>query len=253
MQDQLKETPTSANDSPVVVIGCGGIGGWLLSALDRTLPNTTQVIIYDKDKLEERNLDRQLFSSHDIGRYKAKAVLRRLTSLMNVSAVTEWFTEATEIPPDATVFCCADNHRARLYAWQAVNRFEKSRLIVGANEYTDAEAYYYAPWLRDTPADMLRFYPEIASDKSGAPTERCTGVAQEIHPQLAISNMLAAGYMMWLYWFWAKELPKLNGFPVEETPIRVSGNFSRIRTTLVKEYDVINTRPTPGRNKETDQ
>jgi molybdopterin/thiamine biosynthesis adenylyltransferase len=66
--------------SAVAVVGCGGLGGYLIEGLARLGVGTIKAI--DPDVFEEHNLNRQLLSNLDnLGTSKAMAALQRLSSI----------------------------------------------------------------------------------------------------------------------------------------------------------------------------
>jgi len=64
--------------SRVAVIGCGGLGGYIIEELARLGVGT--IVAIDPDVFEEHNLNRQLFSTPDnLGQYKVEAAHRRIS------------------------------------------------------------------------------------------------------------------------------------------------------------------------------
>ena len=59
------------------IIGAGGVASYLLPVLTKTFP-CPKLWLRDADKLEEKNLDRQLFRNDQIGQSKAEALLTLL-------------------------------------------------------------------------------------------------------------------------------------------------------------------------------
>ena len=52
----------------VYIIGCGGVGAWLAHALTKTLdPEKFKLVLMDGDTIEDKNIDRQLFNTDQIG------------------------------------------------------------------------------------------------------------------------------------------------------------------------------------------
>jgi len=217
--------------SPIVIVGCGGVASYLLPCLLKTAPQASYLLI-DGDTLEERNIDRQHFDPDLIGHNKATA-LSISAGMTNARVITEYFHSGfSGLPENAWYFGCADNHTARKGILDICDQ-TNSRAVIGGNEYTDAEAFYYEPFFYETPRDPRIYYPDILTDKSGDPMRPrgCTGEAVVIHPQLAISNMMAAAYMLHLFWFHAFEKQKLDLDVVRNfLPIRHSSNFNKIVT-----------------------
>ena len=182
------------------VIGCGGTGSWLARGLAK-LVEPFLIRLVDGDTVEEKNLDRQLFSSGDVGKFKSRA----LATIIGASYSTPEYYSSTSFSynQDDWLFCCADNHAARREVLLACDRDECQAIIAG-NEYTDAEAYSYFPSWKGGYNDPRMVYPSINTDHDGDPTLR-DGCSVEVatKPQLAQANMVAAAMMLQLYWFWA--------------------------------------------------
>lgn len=207
----------------IVLVGCGGIGGWLAMSMHKLLTSDDVLVLVDKDKFETKNMDRQFCREADAGSMKAKVLARELARSgrgPKVVALTEWFgpgtmdvvaSELSEM--DATwkaeglaIFCGADNHNARRAVLEEADRITVPAFIA-ANEYVDAEAYVYFPEWRGTELDPRIYYKELnTEDKHSDPTHvSCTGEAQVSTPQLALANYWAAGYATWLYYAWLVE------------------------------------------------
>ena len=56
----------------VVVVGCGGTGGFVAEGLCRLLPAGIPLVLIDPDRVEERNLRRQNFFREELDTLKAK-------------------------------------------------------------------------------------------------------------------------------------------------------------------------------------
>ena len=75
--------------SRIHVIGCGGTGSRLVPLLAQflaTLPNpeTKEILLYDFDIIEEKNLKRQNFVSIDVGKYKSEVLAARYSAAFRV-------------------------------------------------------------------------------------------------------------------------------------------------------------------------
>lgn len=64
-------------DSKIAVFGIGGIGTWMVNSLSQM--GVGEIRVVDTDKVEESNLNRQLFfDSTDIGKYKIDVIKQKL-------------------------------------------------------------------------------------------------------------------------------------------------------------------------------
>ena len=217
----------------IYLVGCGGTGGWLALSLAKTLHPSDTLTLIDKDKIEKHNLDRQLFSEDDIGQFKVEALASTLNTRCKVYAKPEWFTDQTELNRDSVIFSAVDNHPARVAALELADKYKSACFITG-NEYTDSEAYRYHWRWQDSALDPRIYYPDLLTDHTGDPLAPCTGEEQVRHPQLAISNGLAAHYAMWLFWWWRqtyKEKAK------KTDPVKINSTISGIDMMEVRHME----------------
>lgn len=65
----------------IILVGCGGTGGFVAEGLCRLLTNDPDVplLFIDHDRVEEHNLKRQQFFYGDIGKFKSQALAERLS------------------------------------------------------------------------------------------------------------------------------------------------------------------------------
>ena len=62
----------------VVVVGCGGTGGFVAEGLARLLPQNIGLHLVDYDRVEPHNLLRQAFYREELGRFKSEVLATRL-------------------------------------------------------------------------------------------------------------------------------------------------------------------------------
>lgn len=73
---RLKPQPT------IMVVGCGGTGGFVAEGLCRLLVGKkADIILVDHDRVERHNLRRQCFYESDMGKFKSQALAERLSRL----------------------------------------------------------------------------------------------------------------------------------------------------------------------------
>jgi PRTRC genetic system ThiF family protein len=66
-------------EATVVLVGCGGTGGFLAQAVCRLLiGRPSRVYLVDPDRVEAHNVARQAFDRRDVGRFKAEVLAERL-------------------------------------------------------------------------------------------------------------------------------------------------------------------------------
>lgn len=236
--DSKKRIPFPVNT--IYIIGTGGVASWLLPVLLKLLrafDTQPTIVLMDGDKLEPKNLDRQLFSPEQVGQFKSDALkVLYAPHYDKLTSCPEFFTEGTDgLQENSLYLCCVDNMAARKAVLQAVDRLG-GRAIFGANEYTDSEAYWYEQDWQGTALDPRTFYPTITTDERDDPTrpQSCQGVASDASPQLVLANFSAANFMMWLLWFHYVERPKMDRLAtLDYWPHHHRNNFSRFSTVLI--------------------
>lgn len=219
-----------------VIIGAGGVTSYMLPALKNSFD--LKLTLFDGDRLETHNLDRQLFRNNQVGEYKARALMKLYNFRKGEgTAVSDYFvpeildTEYKFFFGECDIIiCCVDNHPARKASIDAAIQYNKP-VLVCANEYHTSQAFYYDPKLvRDFPhMHPYARYPEIATDRSGSPLN-CQGIALESDPQLAIANQVAGSLGNYLIWLWHGMERDEN---VEYMPCEFQSTFSRLQTITV--------------------
>lgn len=217
----------------IYVIGAGGGGSWLTPALC-LLTEPKQVTVIDGDKLEKKNLNRQLFTEEHIGRYKAEA----LANVYKCKHLSDWYNcGIIEHDESDWIFSCVDNHPARCSILKACDRYG-CRAIIAANEMFSSEAYVYLPEWRDTKHDPRIIDPAMLTDVDGDPQRAaigCTGEVQRANRQLVSANFMAVGLAQHLYVAWAMEFPKLDKALLPHMPRKMIANLSALETIKVGE------------------
>ncbi len=216
----------------IFIIGAGGVGSWLTPAVCQ-LESPEHVTVIDGDKLERKNLNRQLFSENEIGEYKSKALAKRY----GCEGIESYFsTGAFQIGLGDWILCCVDNHPGRLSVLETCDD-TGCQAIFGANEMTSAEAFYYNPKWQGKDWDPRVYYPEILTDHSDDPRAAaigCTGEVQRANRQLVSANFMAAALIQHLYVIWKMEIKKFDREAREHLPYKIVQNLSKYETTKQK-------------------
>ena len=210
------------------VIGLGGVGTHLMESLKR-IESWRDIVCIDGDRFEEKNMDRQLFDAKHLGMNKAKAMAERHGLGLGFSA--HYFSRnLLRLEKSDWLWCAADNHACRREVLAACDQY-RCRAIIMANEYVDAEAYYFAPSMAGTPNDPRVFYPEINTDRSGDPLgpPGCVEAAKQ-RPQLVLANALAADLGCWIYWHWTRTIKDIPEDAWEFSPVHLKANPMALRT-----------------------
>lgn len=213
----------------IYIIGAGGVGSWLTPAMCM-LVEPHNVVVVDGDTLEQKNLNRQLFTTADIGKNKADALAEKY----ECHAIPKWYSHGgLEILAEDWLLVGVDNNAGRLAVLETCDSVECGA-IFGANEVTSAEAYYYEQSFLSSVHDPRVYYPEIITDKSDDPRHAaigCTGEVQRNNRQLVTANFMAAALIQHLYVIWVMERGKMTGEAIGYLPYRVRQNLSKYETT----------------------
>ena len=214
------------------IIGAGGTASYLLPVLVRTITrkhDIEEVIIVDRDVIEEKNVERQNYTYDEVGQGKAEAIAGTLRKHCTspIVSVDDWFTEGFPLFPDSFIISCTDNHPARLALLNCCDD-HNCRTVICGNETYSADAYYYQPSFRDTLKDPRIRYPEIVTNKQDDPTRPpCNGVeALNDNPQLAAANFMSANLGMHLTQLWL--------FEIESYDLAEAGKYLPIELSSVK-------------------
>lgn len=218
-----------------LIVGAGGVTSYMLPALKNSFD--LKLTLIDGDRLEKRNLDRQLFRNNHVGMYKAEALMRTYNFRKTEGQIVRSYFDLEMLETEYKFFfteadiliCCADNHPARRHLLETGKRMGKP-VLVCANEYSTSQAYLYDPSLEEqySGVNPLLRYPEILTSDEGSPI-RCQGDALEATPQLAIANQVSASLGNFLLWNWSPVI--IDKKPAEPyLPVEFQSTFSKLET-----------------------
>lgn len=216
----------------IYIIGAGGVGSWLTPAMCLLVGRPDRVSVIDGDKLEKKNLNRQLFTNEDIGEFKAGALADRYGCNYRNCFYTH---NSIQLERGDWLLCCVDNNAGRKAVLNSVDEFG-CQAIFGANETLSAEAYFYKREWQGKPGDPREYYPSIVTDDGNDPISHamgCTGESQKQNPQLVSANFMAASLMQHLFVLWCLERPKFNREAVEKLPFRIRQNMTKYEITNI--------------------
>jgi hypothetical protein len=210
------------------IIGCGGVGSAIVPSFC-LLKEPGDITLIDGDKLERKNLNRQLFDPNQIGQNKAQA----LGNKYGCQFLPEWYAKGkVRHYRHDWLLCLVDNHRTRLEVLEVCDEMG-CQAIFAANEMHSSEAYYYRRQWQGTERDPRVYYPEIATDRSGDPRAAsigCTGEVQERNRQLVSANLMAAALAEHLYVLWSMKAPRMDRETIELLPHKFVANLSKLET-----------------------
>jgi PRTRC genetic system ThiF family protein len=151
MQVQLQPPKTfdpDFNPRNITLIGCGGTGAHLARLIARLLAHMQsqrlkipQLRLIDPDRVELKNVGRQLFAPADVGRFKAEVIAQRLSSVfgLGIEWVNEPFDSQKHLDGDgygAILIDAVDNYLARCEIAKATHGY--SRLLISCGNHRDA-------------------------------------------------------------------------------------------------------------------
>ncbi|GAV22623.1 HesA/MoeB/ThiF family protein [Carboxydothermus pertinax] len=105
--------------SKVMVVGLGGLGGYVLEELCRA--GVGEIVGVDGDGFDETNLNRQLLATEkNIGQKKANKARKRAAEINQAVVFSGFVSKVEELPETAwqgieLIFDCLDNVESRLY------------------------------------------------------------------------------------------------------------------------------------------
>ena len=186
----------------VSVIGCGGIGSWLIPPLARYLASvgfTGELRLCDGDKYDSGNTDRQNFPAQALGVNKAVVQAEKLRyelPAMNIVSIGDYVVTANVgrvMAENSLCFAAVDNHPARKRLAEQLQSLKNGALISAGNEKIDGNACLY---LRergeDVTENLLTRHPEIATTTSGDREAGCEEQIASGEAQLLMTNFSAA-------------------------------------------------------------
>ena len=108
----------------VMVVGCGGTGGFAAEGLCRMLPPAARLVLVDHDRVEESNLRRQNFYPEELGMFKSQALAQRLARKLGraVGYAVNPFSN-TLLDYSTLVIGCVDNALARASIARSVSQY----------------------------------------------------------------------------------------------------------------------------------
>lgn len=222
----------------VMIVGCGGTGGFVAEGLCRLLPVNVPLVLVDPDRVEARNLRRQNFFPEDLGELKSEALASGLSRKYNRAiAYSTLPISLTPLGFNSLVIGCVDNGPARrdiaarftttygnAPAWwvDAGNGENFGQILIG-NRIGSAQfrtsdkgdSFYSLPLPTQQRPDLLRQQPVViscADIEDQGPTINQSMAALVIE----VVRRLIAGTCSWIQLYLDLELGKLQ--PVLATP-----------------------------------
>lgn len=198
----------------VVVVGAGGVGGWLLESVCRILNNQapdSMVVVVDGDQYEAKNHDRQDFDQYgNKAEVKVAGLAPKFNNIFMISDA-RWVVDDTVVTDENAVqaaellnegdvvFAVVDNHAARKTIFDAAMNLENVDVFTGGND--DAlfgSVYHYSRKngldVTDHPAKYHEEF-ENPPDRNPALLSCEERAALDGGSQTIAANMLVAGFL----------------------------------------------------------
>lgn len=191
----------------VVVIGCGGIGSWLLPPLLRFLHAERyrgEIHLWDGDRYSAGNAQRQEFGPAALGVNKAEAqagTFQALYPALGLVARPVYVTAGNTgeaVRERSAVLVAVDNHPARALVARHAKSLREVCVLSAGNELLDGNVHVT---LRtgglDRTAPLLERHPEIASTRRGDRSDAgCEDLIERGQTQLLVTNFMAAASLL---------------------------------------------------------
>lgn len=211
----------------IVVVGCGGTGGFFIKEFGRFMARSRAKILLtmiDGDTVEQHNLDRQSFQDEDIGLPKSTVLAEALVACFGIpqSRVTSYpcyitgveqlsgivhnsyhlFLNETTYTSDylhlPILIGCVDNHAARIVMHNFYMSYSDNIFYFdSANEYSHGEVVFAGRGKTEELAPPRGVvFPEVLSSTEKARTELSCAELNIHEPQHIVTNMLAANLLL---------------------------------------------------------
>jgi len=189
------------------VIGCGGIGSYLIPPLLRylnsTWPQKAEITFIDGDVIHEHNLNRQNFFEDHLGMNKASAFAEEYCNIFNNIDINYRMTyidktTVQEFKDNSFIFMCVDNHNTRKLVNDHCQKLKNVVLISGGNEIDEGNIQAYIRLKNeDITNPITKFHPEIKNPTDRNPAEMsCEELSEIGSPQVIMTNFMVAALML---------------------------------------------------------
>ena len=196
----------------VIVVGCGGTGSAFLQKLARYQAASDAniiVTIIDGEKVERKNLKRQMFFEDSIGEFKAKELANLAADcygeewnyvpeyLLDTKLINKINSASTSYQRVDILVGCVDNHAARRVMESWFDSQNNCIYIDSANDEYDGEVVVAvkAGGMEISPR-RSHYFKDVLTDDSPSVVEESCEVRNQSSPQHQCTNDLAANIVM---------------------------------------------------------
>ena len=137
------ETSFMQERPQVVIVGCGGTGGFVAEALCRLfIGRPASIVLVDHDRVEPHNLLRQNFLPEEVGRFKSEVLAERMARSHNhvigystgrFEKRSRWESPTWENHHPRVIIGCVDNAQARRDMQAYQNEHPRNWLVDAGN------------------------------------------------------------------------------------------------------------------------
>lgn len=203
----------------IMVVGCGGTGGYLIPNLARLIASQTErtleLTLLDGDVVERKNLKRQNFIAADLGKPKAQVLAERYSAALGITigyknsylkdpSILEELSDPSHRMGTTIVMGCVDNHRTRQIIAQWFRKHPGRFWIDAGNEEMHGQVvcgFHYYPYRSDFSTFALPcvadLFEEIDADNKAMFNDELSCAERAIeNPQNIATNILAANYLL---------------------------------------------------------
>lgn len=194
----------------MIVVGAGGTGTYFLKEFSRFIHGTSNVgkfinmVIFDGDTVESKNLARQCFCEEDVGRNKAAVMAEVLNEafglhfIAHASYLSSLKQLKQVVSSDSTpvIISCVDNHACRLLLEEYFDSVKNCIYFDSANEFDTGECVY--SYKKDGKVEgPLRsyYFPHIKEEIHKAREEMSCEELNSVAPQHIFTNMFAGNLL----------------------------------------------------------
>lgn len=194
----------------ISIIGCGGIGSWLLGPLLRFLNAdgfAGEIVLWDGDRFAPENSRRQDFTRAGMGRPKAEAMADRFRA--DFCSLKIWHRNeyvsaqnvSEAVRERALIISCVDNHPARALLARQAETLRNVCILSAGNEKLDGNVCVS---LRKAGCELttsvLARHPELAMTSTGDRTQMgCAQLLEQGESQILVTNFVAAAATLSLF------------------------------------------------------
>ncbi len=186
-----------------VVVGVGGTGSLVARDLPKIIMDSgSKMVVIDGDVVEEKNMKRQAYQSHDIGDNKAIALSRKINTFYgDICEAIDGYVTKNEIvellkskykgcPP--VLIGCVDNDNTRVLLEQTFQQLPECVYIDSANSEYDGNVYVALKYHTGKTEGKLRSQTYQLKDDVHPTEKNCEEQAAAGNMQYMITNLKMA-------------------------------------------------------------